>query len=143
MYKRTSVFGQDQLTLGDLIEKITPIANNQDGVVDIYEIEATVEFDFEYLFPTELHSWRGAHEELAFSYKSQDGDSEPMGVTAFLKMLTEAVDEPMYGWKGGYFKMSSDTPLWVANPRNSGRTAVVGVKNNEYEVLLLTAYCEY
>jgi hypothetical protein len=130
----------DQLTLGELIAKLEPIAANQQGVIELHKHEATVRYDFEYLFPTSIDSWRGSYAELALNYKT---DGEEMFISDFLKMLKEAVGKTFEGYKGGEFLMDEDTPIWVANYGNSGNTAVIDVVNNGYCVILITAYREY
>ena len=39
--------------------------------------------------------------------------------------------------------MGKTTPIWVANYGNGGKTAVIDVVDNEYEVILITAYRKY
>ena len=126
----------DQLTLGEMILKLEPIVYAQQK----RENEATVKFDFEYLFPTEIDSWRGSYSELALNFTSE---GEPMKVSAFLQMLKDCVGKEFTGYKGGEFKMGKLTPIWVANYGNSGSTAVIEVVDNGYEVILITAYRPY
>lgn len=52
--RANTLANSDQLTLGELILKLEPIVNNQ-GESD----EATVRYDFGYLFPTAINSLRG------------------------------------------------------------------------------------
>jgi len=127
-----------QITLGELISKIKPIVDNQKNRES--KEEATVRFDFEYLFPTELDSWRGSYAELALNFKSEGNE---MTVTAFYNMLKEAIGKEFTGYKGGEFIMNEDTPVWVANYGNSGSTAVVEVVDNGHTVILITQYCHY
>lgn len=44
----------DQLTLGMMLEKLKPIVEKQKERKD----EATVRYDFDYLFPKECYSWQ-------------------------------------------------------------------------------------
>lgn len=130
----------DQLTLGELIAKIEPIAEKQKQRITDGREEAQVYFDFEYLHPTRLISWRGSYAELSLCY-STEGDAMP--VSKFLEKLKEAVGKTFYGYKGGNFQMSRQTPIWVANYGNAGNTAVIGVLDLDYNVIIQTGYREF
>jgi hypothetical protein len=97
-FNRAKTMSQsDQLTLGKLIEKIEPIAGKQSERKD----EATVKFDFEYLFPTTIDSWRGSYNELALNFVMVDGKEKELTVTDFLKLLKGAIGKEFTGYKGG------------------------------------------
>ncbi|MBP7109507.1 MAG: hypothetical protein KBA90_13200 [Chitinophagaceae bacterium] len=130
----------DQLTLGELISKIEPIAAKQKEVIEKYKEEADVRYDFEYLFPTDIDSWRGSYNELALNFKT---DGKGMYVTDFLKMLKETIGKKFTGYKGGEYIMDESTPIWVANNGNSGNTALIDVVDNEYQVILITGLREF
>ena len=134
-----SLAQSDQLTLGEAIAKLEPIVNRQPEIIKKYEHEAEVRYDFEYLFPTDLMSWRGIYAELALNFEA---DGTPMKVTAFCEMLKGAVGKTFEGYKGGDFTMSRQTPIWVARYGNSGNTALIDVIDGGYTVLLVTAYRE-
>jgi hypothetical protein len=128
----------DQLTLGKLIEKIEAALNKGYKLSD--ESEPTVRFDFEYLHPTGIDSWRGSYNELAIGFQ---GHGEEPKLSEFLTMLKTAVGKEFTGWKGGEYIMSERTPVWVANPGNSGNTAIVDVVDKEWVVILVTGYREF
>lgn len=102
--------------------------------------DADVVFDFEYAHPTNLESWRGSYAELAFGFEFE-GDRPT--VKKVLENLRGCIGKTYTGYKGGDFVMGKATPVWVANYGNSGNTAVVGVRDEGYEVILETRYCEY
>lgn len=130
-----SLANSDQLTLGELILKLEPIVKNQkEGD------EATVRYDFEYLFPTSINSWRGSYDELALDFETH---GEEMKVSEFLKMLKDCIGKTFTGYKGGEYLMHEGTPIWVANYSHSGNTAVIDVVDNGYVVLLITGYREF
>lgn len=131
-----SLSESDQLTLGELILKLEPIVEKQKDRKE----EAEVTYDFEYLFPDNIGSWRGSYDELALNYQT---DGSPMLVSDFLKMLKSCIGKEFTGYKGGEFKMHKGTPIWVANYGNSGNTAVIDVVDKGCEVILITAYREY
>lgn len=133
--RANTLANSDQLTLGELILKLEPIVKNQkEGE------EATIRYDFEYLFPTSIGSWRGSYDELALNFETQ---GEEMKVSEFLKMLKECVGKTFTGYKGGDFTMHKGTPIWVANYSHSGNTAVIDVVDNGYKILLITGYREF
>ena len=133
--RANTLANSDQLTLGELILKLEPIVKNQkEGD------EATVRYDFEYLFPTSIDSWRGSYDELALNFETQGVE---MKVSEFLKMLKECIGKTFTGYKGGDFTMHKGTPIWVANYSHSGNTAVIDVVDNGYVVLLITGYREF
>ena len=133
--RANTLANSDQLTLSELILKLEPIVKNQkDGE------EATVRYDFEYLFPTSIDSWRGSYNELALNFETQ---GEEMKVSEFLNMLKECIGKTFTGYKGGNFTMHKGTPIWVANYSHSGNTAVIDVVDNGYVVLLITGYREF
>lgn len=133
--RKMSFEKSNQLTLGQLIEKIESITNN-----DCDGDEPYVVYDFEYLFPSSINSWRGSYSELALNFES---GGSPMSISSFLSMLKETVGKTFEGYKGGDFLMGKETPIWVANYGNSGNTGVVDVLDLGYKIVIITQYCEY
>lgn len=127
----------NQLTLGEMISKCEVIAAKGYKLHD--DSSPRVSFDFEYLHPTSLASWRGIYAELALGFT--DSGLAP-SLPDFLHELQQAVGREYPGWKGGDYTMSRHTPVWVANPGNAGNTAIIDVVDAEYEVILITAYRE-
>lgn len=132
----------DQLTLGEIILKLEPIVNAQKSRIEDGKEEATVQYDFEYLYPTYIDSWRGIYAELALNFVDHSGNDKEKTVTEFYNMLKEAVGKTFTGYKGGEFTMSRQTPVWVANYGNSGNTAVIDIIDNGYNVIIVTGYRE-
>lgn len=138
-----------QLCLGEIIGKLEAISPFYGS---LQKDEKTIRYDFEYLIPTTLQSWRGSYDELALGwtylgYSPNDcpdhNCQEGPKITDFIKHLEEAIGKYFVGWKGGDFVMSEETPVWVANPGNVGETAIVDVVDNGYEVILITERCEF
>jgi hypothetical protein len=138
----------NQMTLGVLIDKLeaVPLVYGSDNE------PKTVRYDFEFCIPTTLDSWRGSYDELALGWDYQGyapGDApdhngtEELTLDGLLNELKSAIGKGFCGWKGGDYVMSRDTPIWVANPGNSGNTTITEVVDNGYEVILMTAYCEF
>lgn len=138
--RRKKFESSDQLCLGAMINLLTPIAANQKPIIEKYGHEATVHFDFEYLFPCGIDSWRGSYDELAIDFAL---DGQPMTVSQFLALLVDANGKTFTGYKGGEYQMNRSTPVWVARYGNSGNTAVVGIVDNEYSVILQTGQREF
>ena len=113
-----------QLTLGELIQALKR-----------QEQDRSVKFDFCYFGPKDVHSYRGYYEQLAVNYE----DAEAPKVGDFLKVLEDALGENFYGYKGGVYKMTESTPVWVDKPNHASGTAIVGVRDNGYQVILETA----
>lgn len=134
-----SLAKSDQLTLGEIILKVEAIIKNKEEIVKRCNNEPTVVFDFEHLHPNSIDSWRGSYEELALGFTDE---GKEMTITEFLKMLKDTLGKTLTGYKGGDYLMSKHTPIWVANYGNAGNTAVIEVVDNEFEVILITAYRE-
>lgn len=133
--RAAALANSDQLTLGEIIAKCEAIAargyERSDG------LPPTVTFDFEYLRPTTLDSWRGIYAELALGFNA---DGNAPSLPDFIAMLRDAVGKTYDGWKGGEYTMSERTPVWVANPGNSGNTAIIDVVDDQWQVILITGY---
>lgn len=123
---------QRQMTLGDLINAIESL-NRQSPNGQ----EKTVHFDFAYFFPSGISSWRGAYEELALTYSNS---GEALTVSKFIQLLKDAVGQTFTGYKGGEFVMTESTPVWVSNPSEACHTAVFGVRDAGWVIVIETGY---
>lgn len=140
MYGRRTAEDLTQITLGELIQKLEAVEDKT----------LPVAYDFEYAYPTIFQCWRGSYAELALGwshhgYQACDawGKSTQPPVAAFLEECKSAVGQTFEGWKGGDFIMGLGTAIWVANPGNSGSTAIVDAVQKSWEVVLMTRYCEF
>lgn len=122
----------DQLTLGEIISRCEAIPSS--------DSEPNVVYDFEYLHPVSIGSWRGSYSELALDFSD---DNIEMKLSVFISILKDSVGHTFTGYKGGEFTMSRHTPVWVANYGNSGNTAVIDVVDNGYQIILMTGYREF
>lgn len=128
-----------QLTLGEVIAVLESSEleyENHKGTIE----PKHVRFDFEYIFPTGLDSWRGSYDELAITFSIE---GKPPTGKEFLDWLKESVGKSYEGWKGGEYTMGKSTPLWVANSGNSGQTALVRVDVDDFGIKLNTLDIEY
>ena len=123
-----------QLSIGTLIEKLSEIP------IDQKDNPPVIIFDFCRSYPTSIDSWRGIYSELALDHNQNYSSKKPMALPDFIEMLKNCDGATFTGYKGGEFTMSLETPIWVDNYGQSTRTAVVGVMNDGYHVVLLTKY---
>lgn len=133
----------NQLSLGELISEIEKIGI-QKGNGEIKDVS----FDFGSAVPTILDSWRGSYNELALGYELSGYDNNEKHFSdckadKFLEHLKSVIGKEFYGWKGGEYVMDENTPVWVANSGNSGNTAIVGVLDDGWRLVIITSYCEY
>lgn len=94
-------------------------------------------FDFEYARPTNYMSWRGVYAELAVGFAF---DGLRTTLDEFIVRTEQCVGETFDGYKGGDFTMTAKTPVWVANYGNVGSTAITGVYDEGWQVVLMTGY---
>lgn len=113
------------MTLGELIVRLE--AQPEDN---------EVEFDFGYLAPDGLHSWRGDYADLAIGYEYQPSGPK---VAELLADLRAAVGKTFTGYKGGEFTMREDTPVHIDNYGDTSHTNLVGVWSDDYRTILLTS----
>ncbi len=122
-----SAFGT--ATIGSVIEAL-----------QFAEPDADVMFDFCYLAPTKLMSYRGYYEHLALGWEKPEQSPYWPKVSDFLAMLEAAEDATFSGYKGGDYRMSRSTPLWVDNYSDASGTGIVGIEFlGESTVILQTS----
>lgn len=124
-----------QLTLGALISEI-----EKAGVKDENGADKNVEYSFGHMRPTILGSWRGSYAELALGYIEDDNHTT---AESLLNQCKSAIGKTYQGYKGGDFTMDENTPVWVDNYGHAGNTAITGILNKGYCLVILTAYSEY
>lgn len=124
-----------QLSLGEFIDLLEAYPEDK-------RAEDACYFDFGFLTPTGLDSYRGYYDQLAMGFAETETYPEPT-VATVLKWCQEAVGKEYTGYKGGEFTMSRSTPLWVANYGKSGSTAIVGrVADVTHAFVIKTAYLD-
>lgn len=128
-----------QLTLGEMILKMEFAIDKASREENAEYRNPDVIFDFASIGPTVLDSWRGSYAELALGYE----DEARLKADEFLKHLKEAVGKTYTGWKGGDFVMGKSTPMWVANPGNSGETGIYDIIYDGYSIIIVTGKCEF
>jgi hypothetical protein len=122
-----SAFGT--ATIGSIIEAL-----------QFAEPDADVMFDFCYMAPTTLKSYRGYYEHLALGWEKPEQFPFWPKVSEFLVLLEAAIGATFSAYKGGGYRMSRSTPLWVDNYSDASGTGIVGVEFlGELTVILNTA----
>lgn len=94
---------------------------------------APVVFDFCYLNPTTVDSYRGYYEHLALGW-STHGDKQNRDMR---RNLSDANGSTFEGYKGGEYMMTPETPVWVDNYGDVSRTAIVAIEF-DYVIRLIT-----
>jgi hypothetical protein len=123
------------MTLGDLIRSLELISDKN----------LPVRFDFCNFVPYSLASYRGYYDQLAIEPISSDSWTESEGpgsahpnVQYVIDLLKDALGKRFTGWKGGEFLMTEQTKLWVDAPGKWSSTAVSGVLNRGWIVIIET-----
>jgi hypothetical protein len=137
--KRAEAFSKSgQMSLGDMITKMQEILDKHESSKE----EIAVHFDFCYTYPTKIDSWRGIYAELALNWRQYpdygNKTDTPLTAKQFLELLKSANGTEYTGYKGGTFRMSLSTPVWVDNYGHSSNTAVFDIKDEGYQVIIVT-----
>ena len=114
------------LTLGKLID-----------LLKTQEPQQSVIFDFGGVTPTGIDSYRGFYEDLAIGFSD---DEVHMTVGAFTTLLKGAVNKVFTGYKGGEYRMTRRSSLWVANYRHTSGTIISGLMTCDFMTVLSTGW---
>ncbi len=95
---------------------------------------AEVQFDFCYIVPTTLASYRGYYEDLALGWQDKGPTKTVAGL---IEQLEGAIGDTYEGWKGGDYTMHRGSSIWVANRGEAGGTAIVGLNDETYHGVIL------
>lgn len=118
----------DQWTLGEFVSTFKEIAESTPDM--------SVIFDFNSMVPGETGSYRGYYEDLAINPVIGKRVTAKMVYDQFCALVGTYV----CGWKGGEYRVTPGTALWVADSGNDSGTAVVGVNIYGHIVVIETAY---
>lgn len=90
--------------------------------------ETFIRFDFGGLIPCGYHSYRGYYEDCAIGF----GQGEMLAGEYALE-LKSMLGKPLYGWKGGEWKIHKKTSLWVSGgPSECTGTIITSIKDSGY-----------
>lgn len=144
---RTTMHRHRQWTIGDLLDALEALPLTFDTVDGPHPKEVC--FDFGQTVPGHLTAWRGSYREAALTFNDPDPDGyygyHQTTASEFLAELQAALTpgRTYSGWKGGEYRFTRETPLWVAPWGQSSSTAVVGVRDLGYEIVIDTDWCEF
>lgn len=114
------------LTLGQLKDALSQFSLDHEVRLDL---PARVQ-------PTSLASWRGAYAELALGYEALSYATTSIKVGELVRRCEEANGRTYEGWKGGSYRMTYRTPVYLDNPGCYTSTEIVGARFDGYDVLL-------
>lgn len=115
----------EQLNLGQLICKLKKCKS-----------DAKVRFDFGGFVPDGLDSYRGYYNQLALGFC----EDKEVTVAELLLEARATLGKSFSGYKGGDYVMDHGTSLWVSNYGQAHDTAIVGVTDCGWHVVINTAY---
>ena len=133
--KRMSDF--NTISLGGFIEALEGwcvLAEKENGGA-AKTLGCHVYYDWASAVPSGLGSYRGYYEHLALGYTNEDGT---MKVGELLALLKEAVGKTYTGWKGGQFKMTRKTPVWIGNSGHCSGTTIKDISNQTHAAIIIT-----
>ena len=132
-FKSADNDAQHQLTIGQLIVLLEPHVGDVDSEM-FPNTERSVCFWGD-VVPYEMPmSYRGRYDELALSYCVDSESNFP--VRALIARLNSVIGSELEGYKGGFFRMTKDTPVWASNWGRTG-VPIVGVEGGEWSVRLI------
>lgn len=139
---RTTLSGHLQYSIGQLIhelEKLGPEA-----------LKLPVYFDFANTYPIDVMSYRGSYVELGMAFGHLEWINRyvvkpQLSGLALVTMLQDAIApfRTFVGWKGGEYRMTVDTPIWIAQDGETSHTVIVMVVCEPTEIVLHTDSCEF
>lgn len=106
------------------------------------EMEDQVRFDFGLQVPTQFNSYRGFYEDLALGYTEEKSIYESR-VKEVLAACVAAIDSIYVGYKGGDYRMTRQSRIWVAKCGDASGIALVGVRHYHGDVVLETRFVGY
>jgi len=115
----------DRLDLGEIIDLLSK-----------RDLDDLVRFAFVGLTPRKCLSYRGYYEDLAIGF-TEEG---VLTVREFLQDLQMAVGGLFAGYKGGQYRMTRKSRVWVANYGLTSDTAITGIEDCGSPTLLRTAW---
>lgn len=105
--------GSRTMTLGQLIEQFEKC-----------KPDSNVTYAFGDIRPNTISSWRGVYSQLAINYVRDD---EQTTVADMLAILRGALGNTYDGYKGGTYRMTASTPVWVSNWGRCEHLAITGI----------------
>jgi hypothetical protein len=109
------------------------------GLEAISDKTKSVQFDFGGFVPDSIMSYRGYYDHLSFDWVERGNDHS---VARILVEAKSAMGKVFTGYKGGEFLMDASTPVWAAQYGDCTSTAIIGVTEYSWVVVLDTAFID-
>jgi hypothetical protein len=124
----------DGLTLGELHQMLSAIETADGKKASSFQVL----FDFAGLRVGYMHSYRGFYDHLAIEPVNSRSPDALTTVKVVVEKLEEALNgKPFEGYRGGgAYRMTKDTPVWVACYGHSSGSRIVGLEVLDYVVVL-------
>lgn len=110
------------ISLGELIDRLKKHSATAHVFLDVFHLR-----------PTGLHSYRGYYDHLAIGWRQDDAYTT---VQDLLKLLESAIGGTFHGWKGGEYRMSRETPVWIDQAGDASGVTICGVDGDEDSTLI-------
>lgn len=96
---------------------------------EITDVNSPVYFDFCGYCPVDIGSSRGSYDEPALipGFPREKSTQPPIVIQFVQHLIERALTEHFSGWKGGQYRYSRDSPVWVDYDGAWTATAVVDV----------------
>jgi len=123
------------------MEPIDGMPVNLGELIDLLKVRPKdhyIRFDFGNLVPTKCDSYRGYYDDLAIGFDETNYPNPTVDVV--LKDLKAAVNKEFTGYKGGEYRMTRKSRVWVANYGHTSDTVITGIEGCDYMVVLKTAW---
>ena len=83
----------------------------------------------------QVHSYRGYYSHAAIPPGAGFPTTTAGGM---LETIRRAMGLPVYGWKGGEFRLYPDTPVWIAPLGENSQLALTDVREEDGRAVLMT-----
>jgi hypothetical protein len=127
--KNTTFHESGGLTLGELIGYLRSLD---------HDLTVKIEWNDRLVNIEDLGSYRGYYDDIAI----EPGGLAELTAQETANMLHDAIGRVYEGYKGGDFRMDTDTPVWVSHYGDTSGIGVTGVVATERLAVITTGICE-
>jgi len=87
--------------------------------------------------PGIFDSYRGYYDQIAVNRSTAVPDAD-----IFYEQVVNAIGSTHTGWKGGEYKMTKETPIWVSKTGEASGVGIVGMEHNGTDAVLIVRKVE-